>query len=88
MPLYSSGTLLKASDPCPILSLKCVATLVRLRSSSRVPFINHSTLVIVPDDDTQSKITLPPRITMPRVSVTRNQIETHAESHTLTELTT
>ena len=51
--LYSTDMLLKSSPPCLNSSLNSVTTLVRLRSSSCIPFISHSTLVIVPDREAQ-----------------------------------
>ncbi len=68
--------LLKTSIPCLDISLKSVLTLVRLRSSSLVPFISHSTLVIVTDEDPQLYIALSSEIkTLPLevLSITRNQ---------------
>ncbi len=63
--LYSTDMLLKSSTPCPS-STKPVTTLVRLRSSSRVPFISHSTVFILKDEDAQVYAGLLPGIkTMP-----------------------
>ncbi len=75
--LYSTDMLLKTSDPCLVASLKSVTTLVRLMSSSRVPFINHSTLVIiiVRDEVAQLNIGIAPGMkTLPleELSVTKN----------------
>ncbi len=75
--LYSTDTLLKTNTPCLVSSMKPVTTLVRLRFSSCVPFIRHSTLVIVTDGDAQLYVGLSPGInTMPleELSLTRNQI--------------
>ena len=77
---------LKTSDPCLVTLTKTAATLVRLRSSSRVPFINHSTLVIVTDEDAQLYTGLPPRLTtLPPEPVTRNQIihNSDVQKHTI-----
>ncbi len=74
--LCSTDVLLKRSPPCTSTSLNSVLTLVRLRSSNRVPFINHSTLVIVRDEDAQVYVGLSPGIkTSPleELSRTRNQ---------------
>ena len=60
--LYSTDMLLKSSVSTVAAAVKGVSTLVRLRSSSRVPFINHSTLVIVPDVDKQLNIESSPLI--------------------------
>ncbi len=72
--LYSAD-MLTTSTPCLNSSLNSVSTLVRLRSSSRVPFISHSTLVIVTDGDAQLYVGLSPGIkTLPLVELsnTRN----------------
>ena len=80
MLLYSTDMLLKTSIPCLVSSVNSVTTLVRLRSSSCVPFINHSTLVIViagSDEGPQLYTGLTPgNKTSPleEISVTRNQI--------------
>ncbi len=78
--LYSTDTLLKSSAPCLNSWLNCVSTLVRLRSSSRVPFISHSILVIVvPDREAQFNTGSRPGIeTLPsmELSNTRNKVST------------
>ncbi len=77
--LYSTDMLLKSSIPWLVISLISVSTLVRLRSSSGVPFINHSTLVIVvPDWEAQFNVgSRPPgtkTLPLEELSNTRNQI--------------
>ena len=72
--LYSTDMSLKRSIPSPVGLLKSVTTLVRLRSSSCVSFMNHSTFVTVSDGDAQLNIGSPPGIkTLPleELSVTR-----------------
>ncbi len=71
--LYSTDMLLRTSIPCLVSSLNSVSTLVRLRSSSRVPFISHWTLVTTSDVDPQLYVGLSPegRILMLKVSITR-----------------
>ncbi len=77
---------LKTSVPCLVVLLKTVITLVRLRSSSRVPFISHLTLVILANEDPQFKIGSLPgeKIWMSlEVSLTRNH-KVSKEIHTIT----
>ena len=84
--LYSTDMFLKTSVPCLVVLLKTVITLVRLRSSSRVPFISHLTLVILANEDPQFKIGSLPgeKIWMSlEVSLTRNH-KVSKEIHTIT----
>ena len=80
--LYSTDMLLKTNDPCLVTALNSVITLARLRSSSGVPFISHSTLVIVIVRDREAQINTGAspgiKTTMPleELNITRNQDST------------
>ncbi len=74
--LYSTDILMKTSAPSLDIGLNSFPTLVRLRSSSLVPFINHWTLVIITDRDPQLNTGLRPGMkTLPwEVTSTRSYI--------------